>query len=646
MKRFGTPLLLLLLVLSTTGSLTRPAAALVPVDEPFDIGTVFPMDTSHVAAARLDGTYLVVASHAGRIFGRFVGPGGALVGEEFTIDQGAGIGSPAVAFRPDGGFIVVYVRQAEIRAAVYDQNGERLRYVIVGPQRLPDRRNLEPSVAIAADGTWMTTWRETGPTFPDEGTLYGRWYAPDSTPKTEPMILENLAFFPERPEVTAAPDGGFFVLWSEASGDNVTPIHPYTLHGRRFDGAGTPLHETEHLSYGSRGHLFPRPQGDGYVLVASGLWFRPQIVRLDLDGQQVGSAVDSGFPTPGESAEAAVDPEGRLLVAALGFDEVTSARLYDLSTLQPLSNIFTIPSSGGLRLFKSPASAWPGQFLALWYGLDFPTIPLPGPLDAQIFTLGCGADADTLCLRDGRFRVEVSWRDHQGNTGTGHPVALGDDTGTFWFFTSSNAELFIKILDGRNINDRFWVFYGSLSDVEYTIRVEDTVTGQVRTYQNPSGNMASHADVNAFPGTASAAGPLLSRSARPATQPLIDPLIGPIVCAYGADALCLLGMEYQVTVDFIDPFTGQTRTARGFPFSQESGAFWFFDQGNIELFVKVLDGSAVNGHAWVFHAALTDVEYTLRVLHVPSRTGWEYHNPRGRMHSGADTSALPPPTGD
>jgi hypothetical protein len=46
----------------------------------------------------------------------------------------------------------------------------------------------------------------------------------------------------------------------------------------------------------------------------------------------------------------------------------------------------------------------------------------------------------------------------------------------------------------------------------------------------------------------------------------------------------------------------------------ESGVFWFFDAGNIELLVKVLDGCTVNGRSWVFAAGLTglDVEVTVR----------------------------------
>jgi hypothetical protein len=42
------------------------------------------------------------------------------------------------------------------------------------------------------------------------------------------------------------------------------------------------------------------------------------------------------------------------------------------------------------------------------------------------------------------------------------------------------------------------VFYGALSNVEYTITVTDTSTGKTRTYFNPSGQLASVADTAAF----------------------------------------------------------------------------------------------------------------------------------------------------
>lgn len=77
-------------------------------------------------------------------------------------------------------------------------------------------------------------------------------------------------------------------------------------------------------------------------------------------------------------------------------------------------------------------------------------------------------------------------------------VPVSDDTGYFWFFSSTSVEVMLKVLDGRAVNGKFWVFYGALSTVEYTITVTDTQTGRVRRYDNPSGNLASIADTGAF----------------------------------------------------------------------------------------------------------------------------------------------------
>ena len=112
----------------------------------------------------------------------------------------------------------------------------------------------------------------------------------------------------------------------------------------------------------------------------------------------------------------------------------------------------------------------------------------------------CIPDSESLCLNEGRFRVEVDWRDqHQGGVeGTGRSVPGTTDSGYFWFFDEDNLELAVKILDGRETNGKFWIFYGALSDVEYTVTVTDTETGDVRTYFNPPGELCGQGDINAL----------------------------------------------------------------------------------------------------------------------------------------------------
>jgi hypothetical protein len=118
----------------------------------------------------------------------------------------------------------------------------------------------------------------------------------------------------------------------------------------------------------------------------------------------------------------------------------------------------------------------------------------------------CTPDSTTLCLNQARFQVSVSWKDFAGGTGVGQAANLTDDTGAFWFFSAENLELVVKVLDGRDVNNAFWVFYGALSNVEYSIRITDVETGATKSYVNPSGTLASLGDTNAFPGSSEVAG--------------------------------------------------------------------------------------------------------------------------------------------
>jgi len=111
----------------------------------------------------------------------------------------------------------------------------------------------------------------------------------------------------------------------------------------------------------------------------------------------------------------------------------------------------------------------------------------------------CTESAVSLCLL-GRFDVQVAWRNPYdgGKAGVGRASTLTSNTGMFWFFDSANVELVLKVLDGTNVNGRFWLFYAALSDVEYTISVRDGATGQLKSYFNPARNLASAADLDAF----------------------------------------------------------------------------------------------------------------------------------------------------
>jgi ELWxxDGT repeat protein len=110
----------------------------------------------------------------------------------------------------------------------------------------------------------------------------------------------------------------------------------------------------------------------------------------------------------------------------------------------------------------------------------------------------CQASAQRLCLQNGRFAVTVTWEDFQNHNGNGTAVPLLGDTGAFWFFGAENLELIVKVVDGRLVNGKFWLFYGALTNAGYKVTVTDTQTGTVRTYENPKGRFGSVGDTGAF----------------------------------------------------------------------------------------------------------------------------------------------------
>ncbi len=144
-------------------------------------------------------------------------------------------------------------------------------------------------------------------------------------------------------------------------------------------------------------------------------------------------------------------------------------------------------------------------------------------LSAALSAAPCTPSSTVLCLNDSRFEVEVSWRDSRGRTGVGQAKTITADTGYFWFFSETNIELVIKVLDARSINEKYWVFFGALSSVEFDLTVTDTVTGAVKTYHNPLGQFASVGDTGAFdPGVTAPSREIVTSEGAPAPPASIE----------------------------------------------------------------------------------------------------------------------------
>ena len=99
----------------------------------------------------------------------------------------------------------------------------------------------------------------------------------------------------------------------------------------------------------------------------------------------------------------------------------------------------------------------------------------------------CSPSATELCLNESRFEVEASFRRPGSARTDAESVKITADTGYFWFFDEENVEVLVKVLDGCQFNNRYWVFAGGLTDVEVELEVRDSVTGKSVTYTNPQG---------------------------------------------------------------------------------------------------------------------------------------------------------------
>ncbi len=245
---------------------------------------------------------------------------------------------------------------------------------------------------------------------------------------------------------------------------------------------------------------------------------------------------------------------------------------------------------------------------------------------------GCTPSPGHLCLGKRRFRVEAFWRDFQGNQGTAKAVGLTADTGYFWFFSPTNVEVILKVLDGTGVNGHRWVFYGALSSVEYTLTVTDTQTGLTRRYFNPMGQLGSVGDTTSF-------GPLGAFSvAEPAVQ-AEEKTVAAGPCEATTERLCLNDQRFAVEVAWKD-FQGNQGKGKAVNLTADTGYFWFFDAANVEVVIKVLDGTSLNGKHWVFYGALSSVEYTITVTDTQTGVQKIYKNPSGTLASVADTEAF------
>lgn len=232
-------------------------------------------------------------------------------------------------------------------------------------------------------------------------------------------------------------------------------------------------------------------------------------------------------------------------------------------------------------------------------------------------------DPRSLCLgEDGRFRAEMSYFLPRAIEGSAQRIeAPSVDSGLFQFFSANNWESLVKVLDGCGLNDHFWVYAATASDLAITLKVTDTWTGyRAQWHQAAGAARPAIADSVALPVCAANPGEGVEATATGAgsSSDSVEP------------ELILGGGRFSVRATWRTA-GGQQGDAQVVPFgSDDSGLFTFFDPNNWEVLVKVLDGCQLNGRYWFYAASATDVGLRIEVRDLIGNKTRVYENPLGQ----------------
>ncbi len=332
---------------------------------------------------------------------------------------------------------------------------------------------------FAAIGASAAAWQRFAPETGPAASTYARWYVPDSAPLGEP--LPAIIFLHGS---GATPEVWFPFLTHIAESHGVVLLLPNALSPFGF-GVGADDQAVDQFR----------------ELLAAEVMLDP--ARISIAGHSSGGAYAYVLGLAGTQRYAGIFSMSAPFrtVLSTGDDTYTPpVRLYygeddpNVQIVEPLTDMLD-RLEVGWQLERQPD-----------YGHNtFPLTTLPDAFDfllAQRYQLGgpCFPTATRLCLRDGRFAAEVTWRDPRDRQGPGMAIPGGDDTtGVFWFFRASNWEMMVKVLDGCTSTDHFWVFASSATTLEYRLTVTDLQSDTEAIYENSLGQAApAITDTRAF----------------------------------------------------------------------------------------------------------------------------------------------------
>ena len=202
-------------------------------------------------AAAADGSFVVAWQAASAILVRRYGSDGSAQGAEFQINTHptGGQNPLAVAAAPNGDFVVVWTSNGSpgtdasglsVQGRRYGSDGSALgdqfqiNTFTAGTQIIGD-------VAAAANGDFVVVWSSDGSPGTDTGgmSVQGRRYASDGSAQGDQFQINTYTTNTQiDPEVSAAADGDFVVVWL-SYGSPGTDTSEYSVRGQRFAANGS-----------------------------------------------------------------------------------------------------------------------------------------------------------------------------------------------------------------------------------------------------------------------------------------------------------------------------------------------------------------------------------------------------------------------
>lgn len=341
-----------------------------------------------------------------------------------------------------------------------------------------------PSVGMDSNGQIAVAWSTIYAPGGEYGEVRARLFRADGTPASPEFAVteQNPAFEDINPVVALSDSGTLLVAWQAWS---AVDEDYHDIRARRFLATCEAASPTLPLADGrfeacARFRAYAGESGSGQAAPlqrdTGAFWFfdpdNPELILKVLDG----CGVNERFWV---FAAGLTDVE-----VGLGIVDSASGSTWTTQTalgvpFGPVEDVEALATCAGAGAAEAPGRAPPLS------GNGGGMVSVP---EARAEAPGaCVADADTLCLRGGRFRVEASFDSGQGLAGPAQAVPLSDESGLFWFFWPENLELFVKVLDGCIPFERYWVFAAGLTNVGVDLAVVDTWAGATWSRSNALG---------------------------------------------------------------------------------------------------------------------------------------------------------------